>query len=231
MNKNLNLKIKESIETKQLSENLLLLCLAHLNESIEYSPLIVKRYIEQRVIIAKAALKHGITKESIKENIHTISKEDYPTFKSITKVADIIEKGNYTFVSDLIPTKGHIHFKSDDELKADLERKPVKKKVDIDSKELQEREYNEQLKKNESDELKLLQKKEDDTTLWFDNGRCINVKLIKQTIEERNIFEFDLENIKEVYKDYYEIAIDEIADKSIVDKWFKKHFNYTYEEA
>lgn len=130
MNRNLNLKIKESIETKQLSENLLLLCLACLHEKITYSEQATSRFEKQRDIIAKAALENGISKEEISKNIVTISKTDYPTFKSMAAVTEIIESGNYAFVSGLIPTKGHIHFKTDEELESDLERKPYKKKVD-----------------------------------------------------------------------------------------------------
>jgi len=133
MNRNLRLKIKESIETKQLSENLLLLCLACLNEKITYSEQIETRFERQRNTIAKAALKHGVTKKDISEKIVTISKKDYPTFKNIATISEIIESGNYAFVSGLIPTKGHIHFKSDEELKTDLARKSVKKKANTDS--------------------------------------------------------------------------------------------------
>ncbi len=133
MNRNLNLKIKESIETKQLSENLFLLCLACLHEKITYSEQATSRFEKKMDIIAKTALEHGVSQEEISEKIVTISKKDYPTFKSIATISEIIESDDYTFVSGLIPTKGHIHFKADEELKADLARKPVKKKVDADS--------------------------------------------------------------------------------------------------
>lgn len=133
MNRNLNLKIKESIETKQLSENLLLLCLACLHEKITYSERIDIRLEKQRDIIAKVALENGINRKDISQKIIAIRQKDYPTFKNITEIARIIESGDYTFVSDLIPTKGHIHFKTEEEMKADLERKPCKKKTDINS--------------------------------------------------------------------------------------------------
>lgn len=131
MNRNLNLKIKESIETKQLSENLLLLCLACLHEKITYSERIETRLEKQRDIIAKVALENGIDRKDISQKIVTILKKDYPTFKQITAVSDTIESGDYIFISGLIPTKGHIHFKTEDEMKSDLERKSVKKKIDI----------------------------------------------------------------------------------------------------
>lgn len=133
MNRNLNLKIKESIETKQLSENLLLLCLACLHEKITYSERIDIRLEKQRDIIAKVALENSINRKDISQKIIAICQKDYPTFKNITEIARIIESGDYTFVSDLIPTKGHIHFKTEEEMKADLERKPCKKKTDINS--------------------------------------------------------------------------------------------------
>ncbi|MGY3666083.1 hypothetical protein [Roseburia sp. 1XD42-69] len=133
MNRNLNLKIKESIQTKQLSKNLLLLCLACLHEKITYSERIEARLEKQRDIIAKAALENGIDRKEISQKIVTIHQKDYPKFKQITAVSDIIESGCYAFISGLIPTKGHIHFKTDEELKIDLERKPVKKKIDADS--------------------------------------------------------------------------------------------------
>lgn len=131
MNRNLNLKIKESIKTKQMSENLFLLCLACLNEKITYSERIETRLEKQRDIIANAALKNGIDRKDISQKIIAISKKDYPTFKQIAAVSDTIESGDYTYVSGLIPTKGHIHFKTEDEMKSDLERKSVKKKIDI----------------------------------------------------------------------------------------------------
>lgn len=133
MNRNLNLKIRESIKTKQLSENLLLLCLACLHEKITYSERIETRLEKQRDIIAKTALEHGIDRKEISQKIVAIPQKDYPTFKQITAVSDIIESNDYTFISGLIPTKGHIHFKTDEELKTDLERKPAKKKVNTDS--------------------------------------------------------------------------------------------------
>lgn len=133
MNRNLRIKINESIETKQMSENLFFLCLSCLCEKITYSEQTTTRLEKQRNIVAKAALKHGVTKEEIEKNIRAISRQDYPTFKNITEVARIIENGDYTFVSGLIPTKGYIHFKTEEEIKADLARKPVKKKAAADS--------------------------------------------------------------------------------------------------
>ena len=138
MNRNLNLKIKESIEIKQLSENLLLLCLACLHDKITYSEQIEIRLEKQRNIIAKAALENGIDRKDISQKIVTISKKDYPTFKQITAVSDIIESDDYIFISGLIPTKGYVHFKTEEELKADLVRKSFKKKVDTDSKKFYE---------------------------------------------------------------------------------------------
>lgn len=106
MNRNLNLKIKESIETKQLSENLLLLCLACLHEKITYSERIEARLEKQRGIIAKAALENGIDRKEISQKIVAIPQKDYPTFKQITAISDIIESNDYTFISGLIPQKG-----------------------------------------------------------------------------------------------------------------------------
>lgn len=138
MNKNLNDKIKESIETRQLSENLFFISIACLNEKIKKSRIATPSYEKQREIIARAALDNGIDKSTISEMKDTISKSDYPTFKQITAITEIIEDGDYTFVSGFIPTKGHIHFKTEEEIQEYRKSVPAKKHKDILAEEFKE---------------------------------------------------------------------------------------------
>lgn len=137
VNRNLRLKIEESIETKQLSENLFYLCLACLNEKITFSKLSLKFLENQRNTIATAAIFNGVSKFVLQDKILKISGNDYPTFKTITNISEMIQNNNYTFVSGFIPDK-MIHYKTDDKLQADLARKPVVKKLDVDTEEFKE---------------------------------------------------------------------------------------------
>lgn len=135
MNKNLNDKIKESIELEIISENLCFLCLARLHDKITNSPNYEYHYEEQRKIIGSVAIDNGIEKSVISQKIVSIAKEDYPTYKSISKIVEIIKSGYYTFVPDFIPEKGMIHYKSDEQIKKDKARQPVPKKKDTDEQE------------------------------------------------------------------------------------------------
>ena len=136
MNRNWNLKICESIEQRRLSKNLLLVCLARLKDKILYSKLTLNEAKKQRSIIAKVALDNGISKEEITDNISRISPKDYPTDKKIEIISSICESSNYTFDCDFIPDK-MIHYKTDDELLADAQREPVKRKVEQIDEDLQ----------------------------------------------------------------------------------------------
>ena len=132
MNKNLRLKIEDSITLKQLSENLLLVCLASLNEKINYTNKASTHYLEkQRDTIAKAALQNGMSKDLLIEKINCISQIDYPTLKQIQKIVALIENHHYSFVSGFIPDK-MIHYKTAEELHADLQRKPKIRKQNQD---------------------------------------------------------------------------------------------------
>lgn len=135
MNKNLNDKIKESIELKIISENLCFLCLARLHNKITNSPNCEYHYEEQRKIIASVAIDNGIEKSAISQKIVSIAEEDYPTYKSISDIVEIIKSGYYTFMPDFIPEKGMIHYKSDEQIKKDKARQPVPKKKDTDEQE------------------------------------------------------------------------------------------------
>lgn len=95
MNRNLRLKIEESIATRQISENLCLLCLACLNDKITYSKQTLVELEKQRNIIAAVVLKNGISKETLLEKMRTVSRKDYPTFRTILVIAQIIENNDY----------------------------------------------------------------------------------------------------------------------------------------
>lgn len=137
MNKNLRLKIEESIEKITLSENLCYLCLACLNEKITYSKNHFPKLENQRDKIAKVALNNGVSKEILQEKLRTISKNDYPTFKQIERVYNVIENGFYNWEHDFIPDRW-IHLKSDEEIQEDAQRKPVAKTVDVAKQEYEE---------------------------------------------------------------------------------------------
>lgn len=130
MNIHLRTKIDESIETRQLSENLFLLCLACLNEKIMYSKSKQVELEKERRIIAQNALMHGIKKEDVACKIKTISPQDYPSFKKIKVISNICESNDYVYASGFIPDR-MIHYKTDEEIQADSFRKPEVKKRDV----------------------------------------------------------------------------------------------------
>lgn len=126
MNRNLRLKIEESIVTRQISENLCFLCLACLNDKITYSKQTLVELEKQRNIIAAVVLKNGISKETLLEKMRTVSRKDYPTFRTIVVIAQIIENNDYSFVEGFIPDR-MIHYKDNGELAED-EKKIIPKK-------------------------------------------------------------------------------------------------------
>lgn len=128
MNRNLRLKIEESIVTKQISENLCFLCLACLNDKITYSKQILVELEKQRNIIAASVLKNGISKETLLEKMRTVSRNDYPTFRTIVVIAQIIEDNDYSFVEGFIPNR-MIHYKDNVELAEDKRRIIPEKQV------------------------------------------------------------------------------------------------------
>lgn len=128
MNRNLRLKIEESIVTKQISENLCFLCLACLNDKITYSKRILVELEKQRNIIAASVLKNGISKETLLEKMRTVSRNDYPTFRTIVVIAQIIEDNDYSFVEGFIPNR-MIHYKDNVELAEDKRRIIPEKQV------------------------------------------------------------------------------------------------------
>lgn len=133
MNIHLRKKIDESIETRQLSENLFFLCLACLNEKITYSKLTQVELEKERQIIAQSALMHDVKKEDIAYKIKTISPKDYPTLKKIKAISKICESNDYVYISDFIPDR-MIHYKTDEEIQADSLRKPeIKKRAIIEN--------------------------------------------------------------------------------------------------
>lgn len=128
MNRNLRLKIEESIVTRQISENLCFLCLACLNDKITYSKQTLVELEKQRNIIATVLLKNGISKDILLEKMRTISRKDYPTFRTIMAVVEILENNNYSFVERFIPDR-MIHYKDNAELAEDKKRIIPEKQV------------------------------------------------------------------------------------------------------
>lgn len=137
MNRNLRLKINESLETRILSKALLMVCLACLHEKITFSESTLSVLERKRNVIASTAVANGITKEKIKLIIPRISPQDYPTLKVVERVANICDSGNYSYDGQFIPEK-MIHMKSEEELNADMLRIPPKKKRDVVQEELSE---------------------------------------------------------------------------------------------
>lgn len=138
MNRNLRLKIEESIVTRQISENLCFLCLACLNDKITYSKQTLVELERQRNIIAAVILKNRIAKETLLEKMRTVSRKDYPTFRTIVVIAQIIENNDYSFVQGFIPDR-MIHYKDNDELLEDKKRIiPEKQAVVSESEEFME---------------------------------------------------------------------------------------------
>lgn len=138
MNRNLRLKIEESIVTRQISENLCFLCLACLNDKITYSKQTLVELEKQRNIIAAVILKNGISKETLLEKMRTVSRKDYPTFRMIVVIAQIIENNDYSFVQGFIPDR-MIHYKDNGELAEDKRRIiPEKQVVVFESEEFME---------------------------------------------------------------------------------------------
>ena len=128
MNRNLRLKIEESIATRQISENLCFLCLACLNDKITYSKQTLVELEKQRNIIAAVILKNGFSKETLLEKMRTVSRKDYPTFRTIVVIAQIIENNDYSFVEGFIPDR-MIHYKDNGELAEDKRRIIPEKQV------------------------------------------------------------------------------------------------------
>lgn len=135
MNKSLREKIDESIQGNILSKNLLLLCLARLNEKILFSKLRYPNAENLRNIIARTAITCNISKKVIAQEIRSISKSDHPTDKTIKSVSDLCAQNNYQYIEDFIPDKW-IHHKTTTEMENDALRKPIKKKVEQDQEEL-----------------------------------------------------------------------------------------------
>lgn len=114
MHRHLREKIEESLETKILSKNLILLSLARLCEKIKTSEQNQVQLKKQRDIIASAALKNDISKAEIISAITTINETDFPTFKTIVQIAELCQSGDYQFQADFIPDRW-LHFKNNKE--------------------------------------------------------------------------------------------------------------------
>lgn len=124
MNKNLNDKIKGLITNKEITPNLCLLCLANLNDKINYANRDYSYLEPQRNEIAKVLLNNGMDKEVMTEKIMTIHKECYPTLKGqIKPVYDMIISETYSIVDEQIP-EHYIKYKNEQEYE-DYMNKPV----------------------------------------------------------------------------------------------------------
>lgn len=137
MNKNINDAIQDSISNQKISINLLLLCLAAVNNKIIFSKQNISGYGYelQRDAFAKILLNNGMSKEILSDKIQTISKHDYPSFKQIKRIYDIISNGNFVITNN-IPDRW-IHYKTEQELQLDKERKlDIEKKKNADNEKL-----------------------------------------------------------------------------------------------
>lgn len=143
MDKNLNDEIKALIKKNMITPNLCFLCLARLNEMIEYSNRSYDYLIPYRDAIAKVLIKNGVDKKIIGEKINTIHKTCYPTLNGsvhkgqIKSVYEMILTGEYTFVEETIP-ENWFKYKSAEEYKADMDRTPRKAKLEADERMLLE---------------------------------------------------------------------------------------------
>lgn len=181
MNRNLRLKIEESIETKQISENLIYFCVAALQDKITNSTQQQKELIEQRSILAKAALNYGISKSIFIDKILSISDICYPTFKQISRVVNVLD-GNFQFVSGFIPDK-MIRYKSEEEIQREKE-KPVLRKIDFAD--------------DEKEDFEKLIKYIEDDVLYYTYNKCVLSKSQINKLQELK------KNLKTSYKIIFE---------------------------
>lgn len=138
MNKNLNDEIKTLIAKREITPILGLLCLANLNEKIEYSNRSYSHLIPQREIIAKTLIENGVEKKMINEKINTIHKNCYPTLNGqIKAIYEMIVDGDFVFTAEQI-TDGYIQYKDKDEYESDIKRIPRNAKMDTEEKVLLE---------------------------------------------------------------------------------------------
>ena len=94
-------KVKESIQLKRLSKNLLLICLAALQDKISHSKKKLSQEEEERLVLYRAARENGISKSEIIEKIERISKIDHPSGTKIRKIVDIYNGGDYVLMRTL----------------------------------------------------------------------------------------------------------------------------------
>lgn len=116
-----------ALSKNKISANMLLMSLAFINYQIEYNPKVtlkqLVKYEEDRIIVAKCAIKNFITKQQIQKAIDTISEERYPSDGQIQSLIKLI-KGNVYFFSDSIIDLSDADMKK----KSTTETKPQKVK-------------------------------------------------------------------------------------------------------
>lgn len=116
-----------ALSKNKISANMLLMSLAFVNYQIEYNPKVtlkqLVKYEEDRIIIAKCAIKNFITKQQIKEAIDTISEERYPSDGQIQSLIKLIKRNVYFFSDSIIDLAD-----ADMKMKSSTETKPEKVK-------------------------------------------------------------------------------------------------------
>lgn len=138
MDKNLNDEIKALIAKHEITPNLGFLCLANLNEKIEYSNRSYSHLIPQRERIAKVLIENGVEKKLITEKINTIHKNCYPTLNGqIKAVYEMIVDGDFVFIAEQI-TEHYIKYKTKAEYEADMKRTSRNAKMGAEEKALLE---------------------------------------------------------------------------------------------
>lgn len=116
-----------ALSKNKISANMLLMSLAFINYQIEYNPKVslkqLVKYEEDRIIVAKCAIKNFITKQQIQEAIDTISEERYPSDGQIQSLIKLIKENVYFFSDSIIDLADE-----DMKKKSSTETKPEKVK-------------------------------------------------------------------------------------------------------
>ena len=137
-NQALRLKIKKMIEDKQISCNLCYLCIAHLNEKINYANRDYSVLIPKRNALAKILIENGIDKNTIIQNVKIIhQKNESPTLKQVNAVCDIALSDDYTFIDEMIPNE-FIIYKTEKEIEIDSYRQTREAIIKEENKKIQE---------------------------------------------------------------------------------------------
>lgn len=130
--KELRLKIKDMIDKRRISVNLCYLCLAYLNERINYSKKSYDYLIPKRNKLAKLLKDHGIESSVILEKIKSIHEDSYPTLKQINTICAMIQNDVVIFSKETIPDE-YIKYKTEMQYEADIARVTRQKQNEIEN--------------------------------------------------------------------------------------------------